>query len=240
MSATSSTALKLQQPGAAARIALASYLACLDRSPVATKACTSGFLYLVSELVSSAVASRSLPPSLRVKKNVQGVRSKEDKGYSPLALLKRYQQALKLAAYGFFVAAPLDHYLYCIHERVFAGRTGKKARILEVVAANTLILPIQNAIYLAVLSVLGGARSLSAIGREVKAGFVEVMKLTVVISTGSLVVAQRFLPPSAWTPFFSLIAATLDTYINIQEKKRAAVEAEKRSLKDKAARGKDE
>ncbi|GAA5919705.1 hypothetical protein JCM6882_008437, partial [Rhodosporidiobolus microsporus] len=135
----------------------------------------------------------------------------------------------------FFVAAPLDHFLYLLLERAFAkGPPSRTTRVLEIVASNTLILPIQNAVYLAVLSVLGGARSVGRVWGEVRASFLEVMRLTVVTSTLALVFAQRFLPPYIWTPFFSLCAATVDTLINVQEKKKAAVEERKRRAKEEA------
>ncbi|GAA5914492.1 hypothetical protein JCM6882_003040, partial [Rhodosporidiobolus microsporus] len=93
-------ALKLD-PSASLRIALASYLSALDRRPIATKSCTSGALYLVSELVSSAVATRALPASERARLNAEKAAAGGGKegGKGLLEVVKRYQQALKLAGY---------------------------------------------------------------------------------------------------------------------------------------------
>ncbi|GAA6044064.1 hypothetical protein JCM8097_005011 [Rhodosporidiobolus ruineniae] len=227
-------------PGAQTRIALASYLAALDRRPILTKSCTSGSLYLISELVSSAVAAKSLPPSARAKLNPEGAVGSGKGEVSVRQLWSQFGPAVKLAAYGFFVAAPLDHHLYELLGRVFAGRTSEKARVLEVVASNTVILPIQNAVYLAVLSVIGGARSAKQVFAEVKTGFLEVMRFTVVVATLALVFAQRFLPASSWTVFFSIVGASMDTVINVQEKRRAALEAVRRDLKNEAKESKEE
>ncbi|GAA6022706.1 hypothetical protein JCM10207_008072 [Rhodosporidiobolus poonsookiae] len=225
-------ALKLDA-AASLRIAAASYLAALDRRPVLTKSCTSGTLYLISELVSTAVAARGLTAQERAAQNAErGAGPGKAGALNVKALLRRYGQALKLAGYGFFVAAPLDHFLYSLLARIFAGRTSRKARILEVVSANAVILPIQNAVYLAVLSIIGGARSVSQVVQDVRAGFLDVMKFTVVVSTLSLTFAQRFLPPIVWTPFFSLVGASMDTVINVQEKQRALAVQRKKALKD--------
>ncbi|GAA6053387.1 hypothetical protein JCM3770_002299 [Rhodotorula araucariae] len=208
-------------PATTARLALTSYLTSLERRPVLTKSVTSGTLYLLSELVSTQLArpasTRNASPSRTKRTNI-----------SPVAFLKRYQQALKLAAYGFFVGAPLDHFLYGLLARIFAGRTSRRARIAEVVTANVAILPVQNAVYLAALSVIGGAKSARQVLAEVKGPFLEVMQLTVVVSTLSLAFAQRFVPPQALVPFLTLIAASVDTAVNVQAKKRALAAEERR------------
>ncbi|GAA5827329.1 hypothetical protein JCM11251_003767 [Rhodosporidiobolus azoricus] len=236
-------------PQASLHIALASYLSSLSSRPILTKSCTSGALYLISELVSSAVAFRSLPATERAKVNAERqVKDKVDgwgrkaRGLgvrSLLQVIKRYEAALKLAGYGFFIAAPLDHYLYLLLDKFMSRRPASQAktnRVLEIVLSNALILPIQNAVYLAVLAVLGGVRSGKKVWGEVRGSMVEVMRLTVVTSTLALLCAQRFLPPSLWTPFFSLSAATVDTFINVGEKKRAIGEERVRQAKEEADR----
>ncbi|BGP17386.1 hypothetical protein JCM10213v2_005404 [Rhodosporidiobolus nylandii] len=191
---------------------------------VLTKSCTSGTLYLLSELVSSSLIARSLTPEERARERVE----KPQEGQLQ-AVLRQYAGAAKLAGYGALVAAPLDHFLYTLLSRAFVGRSGKRWKLAEVVAANALIVPVQNAVYLAVLSVIGGARSARQVLNDVKAGFADVTKITVVVSTLALSCAQRFLPPAAWTPFFSLVGATVDTFINVQEKRRALGEQRKRA-----------
>lgn len=43
-------------------------------------------------------------------------------------------------------------------------------------------------------------------------------QMSAVIQTLALLVAQRVLPQPAWTPFFTLAAATVDTAINVRTK----------------------
>ncbi|GAA5983792.1 hypothetical protein JCM10908_005929 [Rhodotorula pacifica] len=122
------------------------------------------------------------------------------------------------------IAAPLDHALYELLGTVFAGKTSRRARLGELLVANGLILPIQNAVYLAALSVLNGARTIRQVATEVRAQLLEIMQLTAVVQTVALLVAQRFLPPAVWTPFFASVAAVVDTVINVQAKSRAISE----------------
>jgi hypothetical protein len=144
---------------------------------------------------------------VRARRAVEQAEKGEGSALSPLEMVKKHQGAMKLAAYGAFsvllsflhaflmhlsqahsahpsfsltgafVAAPLDHYLFSLLDRVFSKYSGKRARVLELLASVSLILPVQNAIYLAVLSLIGGAKSAGAVAADVKAGFVEVQKV---------------------------------------------------------------
>ena len=53
-------------------------------------------------------------------------------------------KAAKMALYGFLVSAPLSHYLVGLLQRVFAGRTGKMAKLVQIIASNLLVAPIQT------------------------------------------------------------------------------------------------
>ena len=69
------------------------------------------------------------------------------KDASPLAhLLARAKvdtRALKMVVYGVFVSAPLSHYMVGALQRAFAGRTGTKDKILQILASNLIVSPIQ-------------------------------------------------------------------------------------------------
>jgi hypothetical protein len=41
-----------------------------------------------------------------------------------------------MAVYGAFISAPLGHVLISILQKVFAGRTSLKAKILQIIASN--------------------------------------------------------------------------------------------------------
>ena len=45
----------------------------------------------------------------------------------------------KMAAYGAFVSAPLGHVLISLLQRVFAGRSGLRAKILQILVSNLIV-----------------------------------------------------------------------------------------------------
>lgn len=73
-----------------------------------------------------------------------------------LAKLKVDGTALKMGAYGFFVAAPLGHYLNLLMLKLFAGRTSRKAKFAQLVAQFFFVAPV-NVFGECSGAVLGGA-----------------------------------------------------------------------------------
>ena len=146
----------------------------------------------------------------------------------------------KMAAYGAFVSAPLGHFLIHILQKMFAGRTSLKAKILQILVSNLIvrvvfqvqsssllltlqphqIAPIQNSIYLASMAIIAGARTFHQIRATVRSGFMPVMKVTWITSPLALAFAQKFLPEQTWVPFFNIIAFVIGTWINSQTKKK--------------------
>jgi len=45
----------------------------------------------------------------------------------------------KMAAYGAFISAPLGHVLIGILQKMFAGRTSLKAKILQILVSNLVV-----------------------------------------------------------------------------------------------------
>jgi hypothetical protein len=45
----------------------------------------------------------------------------------------------KMAVYGAFIAAPLGHVLISILQKLFAGRTSLKAKILQILVSNLIV-----------------------------------------------------------------------------------------------------
>ena len=45
----------------------------------------------------------------------------------------------KMAVYGAFVSAPLGHFLISILQRLFAGKTSLKAKILQILVSNLVV-----------------------------------------------------------------------------------------------------
>ena len=60
-----------------------------------------------------------------------------------LAAAKIDSKPFKMALYGFFVSAPLGHALVGRLQKAFAGQTGTKAKVLQILASNLITAPIQ-------------------------------------------------------------------------------------------------
>jgi len=204
---------------------LAAYLQSLATRPMLTKSLTSGSLSVLSEIIAGHVAGSPPPP----------LSAKERTGFLPLDVLKQNHKAIKLGLYGFFVSAPLGHTLLAILQRVFAGKTSARAKVLQIVASNLFISPIQQTVYIAAMAIINGASSPQAIKAAIKMSFWKVMKLSWVVSTITMAVAQKALPPALWVPFFTLVGQSVGCLINIQVKKRAiAAKARSQAAKDAA------
>ncbi|KAF4605080.1 hypothetical protein EYR40_003863 [Pleurotus pulmonarius] len=206
---------------------LAKYLAQLAAHPLRTKAITTGSLCFLQEVIGSNIAKTPIqrPP----------------KGASTLAYLLAQShidaKALKMAIYGFFVSAPLAHYLVGLLQKAFAGKTSTKAKIGQIVANNLLIAPITTSSYLASMAIIAGARSFEEVVATVKAGFFSVIRISWVVSPISLLIAQKFIPIELWVPFFNSIQFILGTIFNVKTKRVQMAKAKaKRDAEEKAAR----
>lgn len=45
----------------------------------------------------------------------------------------------KMAVYGAFISAPLGHVMISILQKVFAGRTSLKAKIMQIIVSNLIV-----------------------------------------------------------------------------------------------------
>jgi len=188
---------------------LAAYLKQLQSNPLRTKMLTSGSLSALQEVLASWLAHD---------------KSKHGHYFS--------SRVPKMAAYGALVSAPLGHMLISILQWLFAGRTSLRAKILQILVSNLVVSPIQNAIYLASMAVIAGARTWHQIRATVRAGFMPVMKISWISSPIALAFAQKFLPEQTWVPFFNIIAFVIGTYINTHTKKKRLAALSKRHYGD--------
>ncbi|KAF5099919.1 hypothetical protein D0Z03_000922 [Geotrichum reessii] len=177
---------------------LQAYLAQLQSNPIRTKSLTSATLNALSEVIASVAAGEKDP------KTNSYISSRV-----PL-----------MSLYGFFISAPLSHYLVLALQRAFKGRTSTASKLLQILASNLLVTPIQNTVFLITMSILAGARTTSQVYSSWKAAFLVVQKSSWLTSPLVLAFAQKFVPESAWVPFFSVFAFFLVTYNNIQVKKK--------------------
>ncbi|KAJ5674551.1 uncharacterized protein N7477_004485 [Penicillium maclennaniae] len=176
---------------------LQAYLKQLQQNPLRTKMLTSGVLSGLQELLASWLA--------------------HDVGKHGHYFSSRIP---KMSLYGMFIAAPLGHVLIGILQKIFAGRTSLKAKILQILVSNLIIAPIQNGVYLSSMAVIAGARTFHQVRATVKAGFMPVMKVSWVTSPLALAFAQKFLPEHTWVPFFNIIGFFIGTYVNTHTKKK--------------------
>ncbi|KAH9984655.1 hypothetical protein BJV74DRAFT_848071 [Russula compacta] len=202
---------------------LLAYLAQLSQHPLRTKALTTGTLCFLQEVLGSHLASVPVRQP-----------AKDAPLYSHvLARVKVDARAVKMAIYGLLVSAPLSHVLIGELQKAFAGKTGRAAKLGQVVASNLIVSPIQTFFYLASLSVISGAKSWNDVKKTVKAGFFPVIRVMWVSSPLSILFAQNFLSTELWVPFFNLVSFVLGTYFNTKLKKLRK-SAEKKRDEDKA------
>src|ERR1700709_1937033 len=95
---------------------LQAYLKQLQTNPLRTKMLTSGSLSAAQELLASWIAKD---------------RKKHGHYFT--------SRVPKMAAYGAFISAPLGHVLISILQKLFAGRTSLKAKILQILVSNLIV-----------------------------------------------------------------------------------------------------
>ncbi|KAI6136509.1 hypothetical protein F5141DRAFT_1193109 [Pisolithus sp. B1] len=193
---------------------LAQYLLQLAVHPLRTKALTSATLSFLQEVIGSNVAG--LPPNTTST-----------------------ARAVKMAIYGFFVSAPLGHYLVGLLQKAFAGKVGVKYKVAQLLASNFLVAPVQTTVFLASMAIINGAKSLDEVIRTVKGGFWAVIRVTWVVSPLSMVFAQQFIPMELWVPFFNMVQFTLATLFNIKVKKMRLAAARKEAKDRERQRAKE-
>ena len=88
----------------------------LQKNPLRTKMITSGSLSGLQELLASWIA--------------------HDRSYHGHYFTARVP---KMALYGAIISAPLGHFLITILQKVFRGRTGLKAKILQIMISNLIV-----------------------------------------------------------------------------------------------------
>jgi hypothetical protein len=197
ISAVVGTALTGGRKNAGTKGYLAAYLQQLEDNPLRTKMLTAGTLAGSQELIASWLAKD---------------RNKHGNYFT--------SRVPKMAAYGALVSAPLGHFLIWLLQKIFSGRTSLRAKILQILFSNLVIAPIQNTVYLVAMSLIAGAKTFHQVKATVRASFWKVMRVSWITSPICLAFAQKFLPESAWMPFFNLVSFILGIYINTIAKKK--------------------
>lgn len=174
------------------------YLTELQANPIRTKSCTTGTLNALSELLATYLS---------------GDKDPNTGSYFT-------SRIVKMALYGFFVSAPLSHYLVLALQGAFRGRVGLKWKVLQILASNAILAPIQASVFIIFMSLIAGARSVKQVVASYKAGILPVLRTNWIVSPISLAIAQAAIPEHAWVPFFSFVAFFISTYNNYLVKRR--------------------
>ncbi|KAG8892747.1 hypothetical protein FRB99_002467 [Tulasnella sp. 403] len=134
------------------------------------------------------------------------------------AALKVDSRAFKMALYGFFISAPMGHYLNTAMLRIFAGRTSKKSKVARFCAQNFVVAPLQTFVFLISMAFIGGAKNRSEAMSKVHLGFGKMLGLTWVVQPAASWVAGRWVPIELWPPYYNLVYFTLGMYFKTQIK----------------------
>ncbi|KAL1927678.1 hypothetical protein VTP01DRAFT_3499 [Rhizomucor pusillus] len=180
------------------------YLTQLATNPLRTKAVTNGVLNGCQEMTAQKLSG----------------------------MQRDVKRILQMAVYGLLVSGPLNHLLYEIMNRLFAGKSPKQAKIGQLLFSNLVISPTMNSVYISVMTILAGARSFKQIKAAVRNGLLSMQKVSWVVSPIALIFAQNFLPQYTWVPFFNIVAFVFGTYMNTMIKKRR-LQAEKEAGKQR-------
>ncbi|KAI0697132.1 hypothetical protein BC835DRAFT_1270758 [Cytidiella melzeri] len=200
---------------------LAAYLTRLAAHPLRTKQVTSGIFSFLTEIIANHLAG---VPSKKVARDAPAYEH-------ALAAAKIDSRAIKMALYGFFVSAPLNHVLVGKLQQVFAGKTDAKSRVLQILASNLIVSPILISAYLASVAIISGARSFNSVFAVIKGGLFKALRVSWVTSPLSIAIAQNYLSPELWVPFFNLVTFMTGTIFSTMIKKQRVAEAK---AKDKS------
>ncbi|KAI8885910.1 hypothetical protein K501DRAFT_322184 [Backusella circina FSU 941] len=179
------------------------YLSQLAAAPLQTKACTSGVLSGLQELTAQKVSGQKLD-----------------------------KRILKMAAYGLLVAGPLNHYWYELMNKVFAGKTGTKVKIGQLLFQNFIISPFMNSVFTTAMAMMAGITSPAALKANLKNRLLSMQKVSWVTSPLSMIFAQNFLPVHTWVPFFNIVIFCVGTYLNTMMKRKLMQDQKQQEKKE--------
>jgi len=208
--ASQSKPVSIQQPSQSGPSALLTlYLQQLTMNPLRTKAITSGVLSGLQEYVAQELSGTS---SRRKGKAKEG---DQKQIYSGLV----DEKVVKMALYGFLISGPLGHFLFEALNKYFKNRTGAGAKFMQILASNLIIAPIQNAVYLVAMAIIAGVKKPAQIAATVKGSFWPIMTMSWTVSPLAMMLAQKFLPPQLWVPFFNLVGFVFGVLANTKAKR---------------------
>ncbi|RIB18355.1 hypothetical protein C2G38_2000730 [Gigaspora rosea] len=188
---------------------LTSYNQQLHTNPLRTKAITAGILNGLQEFLAQELSGT---------KSKRKGKAKEDDKLTLYDIID--ERVVKMALYGFLISGPLNHGLFELSNKIFKNRTGSGAKLLQILVTLLIIIPIQNTVYLAAMSLIAGFRAPKQIFASIKKSLWPMMKVTWIIYPIIQTFAQKFLDPQLWVPFFNLVGFSLGLQASTKAKIR--------------------
>lgn len=68
------------------------------------------------------------------------------------------------------MSAPLGHFLVTTLQKAFAGKTTPRDKIMQIIASNLIVSPLQNSAFLISMAIIAGARTKEQCLNTLKAG----------------------------------------------------------------------
>ncbi|KAI8056019.1 hypothetical protein BDF22DRAFT_673277 [Syncephalis plumigaleata] len=192
------------------------YVVALNTHPLRTKAITAGVLNGLQELIAQLVASRVA----RTRHSATNTAASSETARPKPSAFPVDKRVVNMALYGFLISGPLNHALYDILNRIIAGRKDIRYAIAQLLAANLIISPILNTVYLSAMEVIAGRPQIHHIRGAVTRGLLPMLRISWMLFPLVQISAQRYLPPQLWVPYFNLVGFVFGVYFNIVAKMR--------------------
>lgn len=197
----------------------ARYLFYLVKYPLFTKSITAGVLSGLNEIIASVLA--------------------KDYKYTRIAnhRIKHVisPKIITMIIYGSLILTPISHQLYAILNKIYKGpNLSPIMKVAQILTSLSVITPTLAAVFVSWLSFINNYRlptkdfnivqEIKKIGAIIKNGlkksYLPILKSSLVTSTCTLIIAQKFIQPELWVVFFNLVFFVLGTMQNTKVKKQ--------------------
>ncbi|CUM52445.1 uncharacterized protein AC631_05478 [Debaryomyces fabryi] len=197
----------------------ARYLFYLAKYPLFTKSITAGVLSGLNEIIASVLA--------------------KDYKYTRIAdhRIKHVisPKILTMIIYGSLILTPISHQLYAILNKIYKGpNLSPIMKVAQILTSLSTITPTLAAVFVSWLSLINNytlptkslniTQEIKKIGSIIKNGlrtsYLPILKSSLVTSTCTLIIAQKFIQPELWVVFFNLVFFVMGTVQNTKLKKQ--------------------
>ncbi|KAJ3336807.1 hypothetical protein HDU93_002122 [Gonapodya sp. JEL0774] len=198
------------------------YMDLLASRPLATKSLTSAIIAGAGDIVAQAIESKletsdSKPSSSNWLPPEQ---SKSDS--NPTNFLSRWspQRTIRLASFGFLVAAPFTHYWYILLDRMFGPAMTLRPAILKVAVDQTIMAPISTTVFFTFHGIVQGwnARRIEA---KLQSDLWPTLVANWAVWPAALSVSFRFVPLDLRVLWMNVVGLGWTTYLSlVQQRER--------------------